>query len=58
MIQVSIKWDSTNDWDCKMAQWIKNQLAKVGSWSVQLPPKDSIYSEVFTLEVGDKNETR
>lgn len=50
MIQIMLLWDKSNPDDEQMLERLLKGFNKMGCWKVELPPKDSIYKMLITVE--------
>jgi hypothetical protein len=43
-------WDNTDPEDVQMLEKLRRGFDRMGCWRAELPPKDSIYKMVLTVE--------
>jgi hypothetical protein len=56
MLQILIRWDKDKPEDNAMHERLVKGFDKMGCWRVELPPKESIYKTLLTLETEDKED--
>ena len=56
MLQILILWDSENPDDAAMYDRLIKGFEKLGSWNVELPPRNSIYKTMLTLDKINKED--
>lgn len=49
-VQILLCWDNDNPESVQMVEKLRKGFDKMGCWHAELPPKDSIYKLMLTIE--------